>query len=168
MACILHSPFLSLSFRHAFCSAMHFVDLYARREWAVNQQRDSLASYMGHFSMLEYFALAENESIGRVKYNLLQVPIPPFSPPLSLSLPCTLCGSPHSCPGRCCCPLHNMHIIVHHTDINSPLHCTTCCVSTRALRCTLLRVCACLCLYSRATQKMIRPCGNPPPTEEAP
>lgn len=52
-----------------------------RWEWAVNQQRDSLASYMGHFSMLEYFAIAENESIGRIKYNLLQKMIRPCGNP---------------------------------------------------------------------------------------
>ncbi|ELR14735.1 splicing factor 3b subunit 5, putative [Acanthamoeba castellanii str. Neff] len=51
------------------------------KEWAVNQQRDSLASYMGHFSMLEYFAIAENESIGRIKYNLLQKMIRPCGNP---------------------------------------------------------------------------------------
>ncbi|KAJ6988677.1 hypothetical protein NC653_021564 [Populus alba x Populus x berolinensis] len=36
-----------------------------RFEWAVNIQRDSYASYIGHYPMLAYFALAENESIGR-------------------------------------------------------------------------------------------------------
>ena len=44
-----------------------------RFEWAVNVHRDSYASYFGHHSMLQYFAVAENESIGRVKYNMMQV-----------------------------------------------------------------------------------------------
>ena len=53
-----------------------------RFEWAVNIHRDSYASYYGHHTMLQYFAIAENESIGRVKYNMMQVsaatfPIPP-------------------------------------------------------------------------------------------
>lgn len=42
-------------------------------EWAVNIQRDSYASYIGHYPMLAYFAIAENESIGRERYNFMQV-----------------------------------------------------------------------------------------------
>ncbi|KAK8488134.1 hypothetical protein V6N13_138591 [Hibiscus sabdariffa] len=43
-----------------------------RFEWAVNIQRDSYASYIGHYPMLGYFAVAENESIGRERYNFMQ------------------------------------------------------------------------------------------------
>ncbi|TVU45890.1 hypothetical protein EJB05_05398, partial [Eragrostis curvula] len=43
-----------------------------RFEWAVNIQRDSYASYIGHYPMLAYFAIAENESIGRERYNFMQ------------------------------------------------------------------------------------------------
>ena len=45
------------------------------------------ASYYGHHTMLQYFAIAENESIGRVKYNMMQVsanPRPPRPPELTL------------------------------------------------------------------------------------
>lgn len=42
-------------------------------EWAVNIQRDSYASYIGHYPMMAYFAIAENESIGRERYNFTQV-----------------------------------------------------------------------------------------------
>ncbi|KAK9991796.1 hypothetical protein SO802_026781 [Lithocarpus litseifolius] len=42
-------------------------------EWAVNIQRDSYASYVGHYPILAYFAIAENESIGRRRYNFMQV-----------------------------------------------------------------------------------------------
>uniref|UniRef100_A0A1J3JUJ5 Uncharacterized protein n=1 Tax=Noccaea caerulescens TaxID=107243 RepID=A0A1J3JUJ5_NOCCA len=42
-------------------------------EWAVNIQRDSYASYIGHYPMLAYFAIAENESIGRERYSFMQV-----------------------------------------------------------------------------------------------
>jgi len=42
-------------------------------EWAVNQQRDSLASFVGHPHMLTYFAVAQNESVGRTRYELLEV-----------------------------------------------------------------------------------------------
>ncbi|MQM06478.1 hypothetical protein Taro_039300 [Colocasia esculenta] len=43
-----------------------------RFEWAVNIQRDSYASYVGHYPIMAYFALAENESIGRERYNFMQ------------------------------------------------------------------------------------------------
>ncbi|XP_047057701.1 uncharacterized protein At4g14342-like [Lolium rigidum] len=43
-----------------------------RFEWAVNIQRDSYASYVGHYPMLSYFAIAENESIGRERYEFMQ------------------------------------------------------------------------------------------------
>lgn len=38
-------------------------------------QRDSLASYLGHSPMVLYMALAENEAVARVKYDLLEVRI---------------------------------------------------------------------------------------------
>lgn len=42
-------------------------------EWAANQHRDTLASHIGHYDMLSYFAVAQNDSIGRVRYQLLEV-----------------------------------------------------------------------------------------------
>ena len=62
-------------------------------EWAVNQHRDTIgntyvmivydlcyscyhkniASHIGHYDMLSYFAVAQNDSIGRVKYQLYEV-----------------------------------------------------------------------------------------------
>ena len=50
-------------------------------EWAVNQQRDSLALYVGFDSLAQYIAVAENESIARVKFNSLQKMIQPCGPP---------------------------------------------------------------------------------------
>ena len=41
-------------------------------EWAVNQHRDSYALYCGVDSLSMFFAVAENESIGRVKFSCLQ------------------------------------------------------------------------------------------------
>ncbi|XP_047268549.1 uncharacterized protein At4g14342 isoform X2 [Capsicum annuum] len=43
-----------------------------RFEWAVNIQCDSYASYVGHYPILAYFAISENESIGRERYNFMQ------------------------------------------------------------------------------------------------
>ena len=42
-------------------------------DWAVNQHRDSYALYVGMDSLSMYFAIAENESVGRVKFSCLQV-----------------------------------------------------------------------------------------------
>ena len=47
----------------------------------MNQQRDSTASFIGHADMLAYFAVAENESIGRVKYTMLEKMLAPCGPP---------------------------------------------------------------------------------------
>ncbi|GJP41393.1 hypothetical protein CLOM_g8327 [Closterium sp. NIES-68] len=44
----------------------------AKYEWAVNIHRDSYASYVGHHPLLAFFAVAENESIGRERYNFMQ------------------------------------------------------------------------------------------------
>lgn len=49
--------------------------MWVGSEWAVNIQRDSYASYIGHTPLLSFFAIAENESIGRVRYNFMQVSV---------------------------------------------------------------------------------------------
>ena len=43
-----------------------------RSEWAVNQHRDSLALYVGYDSLAQFISIAENEAVGRVKFNSLQ------------------------------------------------------------------------------------------------
>ena len=48
---------------------------------AVNIARDSYASYTGHHPMLEFFAIAQNESIGRVRYEFLQKMLLPCGVP---------------------------------------------------------------------------------------
>ncbi|KAG0229993.1 hypothetical protein BGW41_002813 [Actinomortierella wolfii] len=53
----------------------------SRYEWAVNQHRDTYASYIGHYPMLSYFAVVENESIARTKYNMTEKMILPCGPP---------------------------------------------------------------------------------------
>jgi len=50
-------------------------------EWAVNHHRDSMASHIGHSDMLAYFAVAEGEAIGRIKYTLLEKMLQPCGPP---------------------------------------------------------------------------------------
>jgi len=46
-------------------------------EWLVNQHRDSLASYVGHPNLLHYFATVQNQSVGRVRYQMLQRMVKP-------------------------------------------------------------------------------------------
>ncbi|KAL0484137.1 splicing factor 3B subunit 5 [Acrasis kona] len=50
-------------------------------EWAINQHRDSYASYIGHSSLLSLFAVAENEPIARVRYNCLEKMLRPCGTP---------------------------------------------------------------------------------------
>jgi len=47
----------------------------------VNHCRDTYASYLGHFDLTNYFALAENESKARVKFNLMEKMLQPCGPP---------------------------------------------------------------------------------------
>ena len=42
-------------------------------EWLVNQHRDSYASYIGHHALISYFAVAQNESVARVKFEFVEV-----------------------------------------------------------------------------------------------
>ena len=56
-----------------------------QHEWAVNQHRDSAASYLGHSSLLMYFGLAENNSLGRQRFNILQNMAQPCGPPPPVS-----------------------------------------------------------------------------------
>mmetsp|Transcript_3759 Transcript_3759/g.6396 ORF Transcript_3759/g.6396 Transcript_3759/m.6396 type:complete len:93 (+) Transcript_3759:107-385(+) len=50
-------------------------------EWASNQHRDSVASHIGHYDMMSYFAVAQNDAIGRVRYQLLEKMLQPCGPP---------------------------------------------------------------------------------------
>ncbi|MEQ2233137.1 hypothetical protein ILYODFUR_018903 [Ilyodon furcidens] len=43
--------------------------------------RDSYCSYMGHFDLLNYFSVAENESKARVRFNLMEKMLQPCGPP---------------------------------------------------------------------------------------
>lgn len=69
---LLFSPFIKITCLIYSC-LYNETFLFAFSEWAVNIQRDSYASYVGHYPMLGYFAIAENESIGRERYNFMQV-----------------------------------------------------------------------------------------------
>ena len=49
-------------------------------EWVTNQHRDTYASHVAHYDQLSYFAVAQNESIGRVKYEFLEKMLQPCGP----------------------------------------------------------------------------------------
>ncbi|KAI9029389.1 splicing factor 3B subunit 5/RDS3 complex subunit 10 [Hyaloraphidium curvatum] len=51
-------------------------------EFVTNQHRDSYASYIGHRNLIGYFAIAENESIGRMKFNFLEKCLAPTGLPV--------------------------------------------------------------------------------------
>ena len=70
----------------ALCSLLVF-------QWNVNIKRDTYASLIGHQTLAAYHAIAENESIGRVKYTFLQ------------ARPCCCCRCCRCCCccRRCCC-----------------------------------------------------------------
>jgi len=70
----LFSPKFILNFLFfVFNFCLFFLVLWVCSEWAVNIQRDSYASYIGHYPLLAYVGIAENESIGRERYNFMQV-----------------------------------------------------------------------------------------------
>jgi len=50
-------------------------------EWASNVHRDSIASHVGHANRLLYFSVAQGESVGRVRYELLEKMLQPCGPP---------------------------------------------------------------------------------------
>lgn len=54
---------------------------FTKYEWLVNQHRDSFASYLGHTDMINLFAIAENESKARIRFNLLEKMVQPCGPP---------------------------------------------------------------------------------------
>lgn len=41
-------------------------------EWATNQHRDTYASHVGHYDQLSYFSVAQNESVGRMRLEMLE------------------------------------------------------------------------------------------------
>ncbi|GFH45405.1 splicing factor 3B subunit 5 [Chaetoceros tenuissimus] len=44
----------------------------SKHEWITNQHRDTLASHVAHYDQLSYYAVAQNESIARLRLNMLE------------------------------------------------------------------------------------------------
>ena len=51
-----------------------------KHEWITEMHRDTLASHVGHHSRLMFFAIAENESIERQRFDFLNKMIQPCGP----------------------------------------------------------------------------------------
>lgn len=50
-------------------------------EWLVNRQRKILRTIVARSDMVNYFAIAENESKARVRFNLMERMLDPCGPP---------------------------------------------------------------------------------------
>ncbi len=53
----------------------------SKYEWVTNMHRDTLASHVGHYDQLSYYAVAQNESIGRVKKEFIEKMLQPCNRP---------------------------------------------------------------------------------------
>ena len=52
----------------------------SKYEFVTNQHRDTYASHVSHYDQLSYYAVAQNESIGRVRLQFLEKMIRPCGP----------------------------------------------------------------------------------------
>jgi len=57
---------------HARYTGTGHADL-TKWEWATHQHRDTLSSIVGHPALTSFVALADNESIGRIKFEMTEV-----------------------------------------------------------------------------------------------
>lgn len=53
----------------------------SKHDWITNQHRDTLASHVGHYDQLSFYAVAQNESIERVRIQMLEKIYQPCGPP---------------------------------------------------------------------------------------
>lgn len=53
----------------------------SKYEFMTNQHRDTYASHLGHYDQLSYMAVAQNESIGRMRLRFLEKMVQPCGPP---------------------------------------------------------------------------------------
>jgi len=49
-------------------------------EFLTNQHRDTYASHVGHYDQLSYYAVATNESVGRLRLEFLEKMVQPCGP----------------------------------------------------------------------------------------
>merc|ERR1712110_908362 len=86
----LHNSFIKMGERYNIHSQLeHLQSKYigtghadtTKYDWMTNQARDASASHISHFDMINYFALAENESKARLRFNLVEKMLQPCGPP---------------------------------------------------------------------------------------
>lgn len=53
----------------------------SKYEWVTNMHRDTLASHVGHYDQMSYYAVAQNESMGRVKLEFIEKMLQPCGRP---------------------------------------------------------------------------------------
>lgn len=53
----------------------------SKYEWCTNMHRDTLASHVGHYDQMSYYAVAQNESMGRTKREFLEKILQPCGRP---------------------------------------------------------------------------------------
>lgn len=51
--------------------------IFTHSEWLAHQHRDTLTAIVGHPTLLSYLAIADGESLGRVKFEMTEVRTPP-------------------------------------------------------------------------------------------
>jgi len=51
-----------------------------------NHHRDTIASVVGHYDMLEYLAAGENEAPGRIRFAMLEKMLQPCGPPPAVDI----------------------------------------------------------------------------------
>ncbi|KAG0149172.1 hypothetical protein CROQUDRAFT_74591 [Cronartium quercuum f. sp. fusiforme G11] len=52
-----------------------------KHEWLTHQHRDTYASIIGHPALWSYLAIAEGESLGRIKFEVCERMLQPCGPP---------------------------------------------------------------------------------------
>ncbi|PPQ75085.1 hypothetical protein CVT26_011831 [Gymnopilus dilepis] len=65
---------------HARYTGTGHADL-SKYEWLTHQHRDTLSSIVGHPPLLSYLAIADGESIARVKFEMTERMLQPCGPP---------------------------------------------------------------------------------------
>mmetsp|Transcript_2521 Transcript_2521/g.2430 ORF Transcript_2521/g.2430 Transcript_2521/m.2430 type:complete len:87 (-) Transcript_2521:141-401(-) len=52
-----------------------------KHDWITQQHRDTLSSHVGHYDQLSYYAVSQNDSVARVRAQMLEKMFQPCGPP---------------------------------------------------------------------------------------
>ena len=81
MQIFLNSEFVVVQSKIAFNVTNLYTVALVHSEFITNQHRDTLSSHIGHYDHLSYYAVAQGDSIGRVKSQFLEKMLQPCGPP---------------------------------------------------------------------------------------